>query len=81
MKKSKLAIASFILSIMPIIITIVSLLWTLITLPGTPIQVVEPLEIVDGEVVGGGEIRDTGKTASINDINIFRLWGGFGFIF
>ena len=53
MRKNKFAIASFVLSFMPIIISFLLLLWTLVTFPGTPIQTVEPLEIVDGEIVGG----------------------------
>ena len=61
MKKYKFAIAGFILSFIPIIIPFLLLLWTLITFPGTPIQTVEPVEIVDGEIVGGGEIKDTGE--------------------
>src|SRR3989344_6402644 len=81
MRKSKLAIASFILSLMPIVLSLLFLLLTLITAPGTPIQTVTPLEIVDGEVVGGGEVIDTGETVSISDIKVSRLLGTFGFIF
>src|SRR3989344_1661045 len=81
MRKNKCAIASFVLSFMPIIIPFLLLLWTLITFPGTPIQAVEPLEIVDGEIVGGGEIKDTGETASLKGITISGLFGTFGYIF
>ena len=66
---------------MPIIISFLLLLWTLVTFPGTPIQTVEPLEIVDGEIVGGGEIKDTGETASLKGITISGLFGTFGYIF
>ncbi len=80
MKKSKLAIASFILSFMPIIVPFLLLLDTVITFPGTPIGTVEPLEIVDGEIVGGGEIKDTGETASLKGITISGLFASFGYI-
>ena len=89
MKKSKLAIASFILAFMPIIIPLLFLLWMLITalvIPvqtgETPIQTVEPLEIVDEKVVGGEGIKDIDKTTvPIADITISRIFGGFAFIF
>ena len=81
MKKSRLAITSFVLALLPIIIPAVIMVVVLITTPGTPIMVQEPLEIVDGEVVGGGEIKDTGRTASIGDISFGRIIGGFGYIF
>ena len=81
MRKNKFAIASLLLSLIPVILPFFSLLWTVINLPGTPIQTVEPLEIADGEIVGGGEIKDTGETASIKGITIPGLLGVFSYIF
>jgi hypothetical protein len=77
MKRSRLAIVSFILALLPIVIPIVLLIGAVVTTIGAPIQVVEPVEIVDGEVVGGGKIKDTGETFSLEGLSFESFVVGF----
>lgn len=81
MKKSKLAVVSFILSLLPIILPVVVTIGVIVTSSGAPIMVQEPLEIVDGEVVGGGEVKNTGKTISSEYISFGSFIGGITYIF
>ncbi|MEK7552534.1 MAG: DUF4190 domain-containing protein [Patescibacteria group bacterium] len=46
MKKSKLAIASFVLSLLPIILPVLLLFWTLVNSPETPIKAIGVLLIL-----------------------------------